>query len=178
MSSLEKRISEERKQRTACEASLVSERKARRLAEEARCAVVAPQQALVRQECTDACKSRRAQMELDIKNLRRDIKSKDERQANNKQNKFIFLFYIQLIIDSFSFRLTVLDKDISRCKESHGETEILLSALSALQDKNTHLEKSLSAETRIKLDLFSALGEAKRQLEIKDSKFGKIQNKN
>ena len=41
-----------------------------------------------------------------------------------------------------------------------------MSALSAMQDKNTHLENSLSAETRVKLDLFSALGEAKRQLEI------------
>merc|ERR1719432_588521 len=44
------------------------------------------------------------------------------------------------------------------------ETELLVSALSALQDKTAHLETSLSAETRIKLDLFSALGEAKRQL--------------
>jgi hypothetical protein len=45
-----------------------------------------------------------------------------------------------------------------------------MSALSAMQDKNAHLENSLSAETRIKLDLFSALGEAKRQLEIRESK--------
>jgi hypothetical protein len=44
-----------------------------------------------------------------------------------------------------------------------------MSALSTLKDKNAHLEHSLSAETRIKLDLFSALGEAKRQLEIKIS---------
>ena len=64
-----------------------------------------------------------------------------------------------------------MEKEAVRCKENHGETEILLGALSALQDKNTHLENSLSAETRIKLDLFSALGEAKRQLEIKESKF-------
>lgn len=41
-----------------------------------------------------------------------------------------------------------------------------MSALAAMQDKNAHLENSLSAETRLKLDLFSALGEAKRQLEI------------
>lgn len=38
--------------------------------------------------------------------------------------------------------------------------------MSALQDKTSHLENSLSAETRLKLDLFSALGEAKRQMEI------------
>lgn len=41
-----------------------------------------------------------------------------------------------------------------------------MSALSAMQEKNSHLENSLSAETRLKLDLFSALGDTKRQLEI------------
>lgn len=51
-------------------------------------------------------------------------------------------------------------------KDSQSETEVLMSALSAMQDKNTHLESSLSAETKVKLDLFSALGEAKRQLSI------------
>lgn len=45
-----------------------------------------------------------------------------------------------------------------------------MSALGAMQEKNTTLEKNLSAETRVKLDLFSALGEAKRQLEIRESK--------
>ena len=83
-------------------------------------------------------------MEQDLKSLRREIKSKDD-------------------------RCLALEKDSARCKDNHGETEILLGALSALQDKNSHLENSLSAETRIKLDLFSALGEAKRQLEIKES---------
>lgn len=51
-------------------------------------------------------------------------------------------------------------------KDTQSDTEVLMSALSAMQDKNSHLESSLSAETRVKLDLFSALGEAKRQLEI------------
>uniref|UniRef100_A0A8C4PWB3 Macoilin n=1 Tax=Eptatretus burgeri TaxID=7764 RepID=A0A8C4PWB3_EPTBU len=35
-----------------------------------------------------------------------------------------------------------------------------------MREKHHQLESSLSAETRIKLDLFSALGDAKRQLEI------------
>lgn len=61
-------------------------------------------------------------------------------------------------------------QSLRQYKESHSETEVLMSALSAMQDKNAHLENSLSAETRIKLDLFSALGEAKRQLEIRESK--------
>lgn len=46
------------------------------------------------------------------------------------------------------------------------ETDMLLSTLSAMQEKAQHLEYNLSAETRIKLDLFSALGDARRQLEI------------
>lgn len=79
MSSLEKRIAEERKQRTACEASLVSERRARRAAEEARSAIPPPPPPLIRQECTDACKNKRMQMEQDLKSLRREVKTKEER---------------------------------------------------------------------------------------------------
>ncbi|KAL0965035.1 hypothetical protein UPYG_G00275930 [Umbra pygmaea] len=50
------------------------------------------------------------------------------------------------------------------------EQEVVLSALSALQDKAQRLEYNLSAETRIKLDLFSALGDARRQLELAQGK--------
>ena len=64
----------------------------------------------------------------------------------------------------------ILFQGLRQFKENQTDTEILMSALSAMQEKNAHLENSLSAETRIKLDLFSALGEAKRQLEIRDSK--------
>lgn len=46
------------------------------------------------------------------------------------------------------------------------ETDMLLSTLSAMQEKAQHLECNLSAETRIKLDLFSVLGDTRRQLEI------------
>ena len=47
------------------------------------------------------------------------------------------------------------------------ETEVLMSALSAMQDKINQLENSLSSETRLKQDLFSALGESKRQFASK-----------
>lgn len=60
-------------------------------------------------------------------------------------------------------------KDLQPYKQSQDKIDFVMSALSTLKDKNAHLEHSLSAETRIKLDLFSALGEAKRQLEIKIS---------
>lgn len=78
LTSLERRIAEERRQRTACEASLASERRARRAAEEARSAAP-PVQPLIRQECTETCKSRKVQIEQDLKNLRRELKSKEER---------------------------------------------------------------------------------------------------
>uniref|UniRef100_A0A8C5GZJ9 Uncharacterized protein n=1 Tax=Gouania willdenowi TaxID=441366 RepID=A0A8C5GZJ9_GOUWI len=49
-------------------------------------------------------------------------------------------------------------QELHKYKENEKDTEVLMSALSAMQDKTQHLENSLSAETRIKLDLFSALG--------------------
>lgn len=55
-------------------------------------------------------------------------------------------------------------------KESTRETDRLMSTITQLQDRNAHLEHSLGAETRLKLELFSALGEAKRQVEISQSK--------
>ncbi|KAF3850016.1 hypothetical protein F7725_019735 [Dissostichus mawsoni] len=66
-------------------------------------------------------------------------------------------------------RVLDLESDVEalgmyRCVEK--ETDMLLSTLSAMQEKAQHLEYNLSAETRIKLDLFSALGDARRQLEI------------
>lgn len=50
------------------------------------------------------------------------------------------------------------------------QSQNAMAALAVLKEQNSTLEKNLSAETRVKLDLFSALGEARRQLEIKDSK--------
>lgn len=67
-------------------------------------------------------------------------------------------------------RCAVLERENATLAEQLRDTEILMSALATMQEKNAHLENSLSAETRIKLDLFSALGEAKRQLEIRESK--------
>ena len=46
----------------------------------------------------------------------------------------------------------------------------LIMKLNLMQDKNASLQESLSAETRFKLDLFSALGEARRQLEFANCK--------
>ncbi|XP_061560683.1 macoilin-1 [Phycodurus eques] len=66
-----------------------------------------------------------------------------------------------------------LESDVEALGKYRGvekDTDMLLSTLSAIQDKAQHLEYNLSAETRIKLDLFSALGDARRQLEISQDK--------
>ena len=55
-------------------------------------------------------------------------------------------------------------------QDTQNKTDILMSALMAMQDRTAKLETSLSAETRLKLDLFSALGDARRQMEIMQSK--------
>nr|XP_057913676.1 macoilin-1 isoform X2 [Doryrhamphus excisus] len=73
-------------------------------------------------------------------------------------------------------RVVDLENDVEalgkfRCVEK--DTDMLLSTLSVLQEKAQHLEYNLSAETRIKLDLFSALGDARRQLEIAQDKLMK-----
>jgi len=103
---------------------------------------------IYRGECSEACKQRRREFENEIKAHRRDSKCKDERLA----------------------RAELEMQSLIQYKDSQNDNELLLSAISSLRDKNSHLENGLKAETRIKLDLFSALGEAKRQLEIRESK--------
>ncbi|KAF5270649.1 hypothetical protein FQA39_LY01387 [Lamprigera yunnana] len=141
ISTLERRIAEERRLRSNCEAQLSQERKNRKQ-EEARAAQVAAQSS--RGECTELCKSRRRELESEITECRSTQRWTDE-------------------------RITCLERENTSLVEQLRDTDILMSALSAMQEKNTHLENSLSAETRIKLDLFSALGEAKRQLEIREN---------
>lgn len=65
------------------------------------------------------------------------------------------------------FQLRKYENEL-RSRDQNQNAEMLRSALAVMQEKNSTLEKNLSAETRVKLDLFSALGEARRQLEIRD----------
>ncbi|XP_056634273.1 macoilin [Diorhabda sublineata] len=142
ISNLERRLAEERRLRSSLESQLNQERKNRKQ-EEARAAQVAAQQSS-RGECTESCKARRRELESEIADLRASKHWQED-------------------------RLQVLERESSALSEQIRDTDLLMSALSAMQEKNTHLENSLSAENRIKLDLFSALGEAKRQLEIREN---------
>ncbi|KAK5903393.1 hypothetical protein CgunFtcFv8_007179 [Champsocephalus gunnari] len=98
-----------------------------------------------------------------------------ETQMLRKRVKDLETEYKQLQLECQVKESRVLDLEsdvealgMYRCVEK--ETDMLLSTLSAMQEKAQHLEYNLSAETRIKLDLFSALGDARRQLEIAQDK--------
>ncbi|XP_048084987.1 macoilin-1 isoform X1 [Alosa alosa] len=140
---LEKRLKAEQEARAAAEKQLADEKKRKKM-EEATAARAVALAAASRGECTDSLRGRIRELESECKKLTQDMKLKEEQIRE----------------------LEVKAQELRKYKENEKETEVLMSALSAMQDKTQHLENSLSAETRIKLDLFSALGDAKRQLEI------------
>ncbi|XP_053087437.1 macoilin-1 isoform X2 [Pangasianodon hypophthalmus] len=140
---LEKRLKSEQEARSVAEKQLNEEKK-RKKVEEATAARAVALAAASRGECTDSLRSRIRELESECKKLSHDLKFKEE-QLRELEGKV---------------------QELRKYKENEKDTEVLMSALSAMQDKTQHLENSLSAETRIKLDLFSALGDAKRQLEI------------
>ncbi|KAF7202074.1 macoilin-2 isoform X3 [Nothobranchius furzeri] len=140
---LEKRLKAEQDARANAEKQLAEERKRKKL-EEATAARAVALAAASRGECTDTLRRRITELESECKKFTVDIKVKEDQIRE----------------------LELKVQELHKYKENEKDTEVLMSALSAMQDKTQHLENSLSAETRIKLDLFSALGDAKRQLEI------------
>ncbi|XP_017320164.1 macoilin-2 [Ictalurus punctatus] len=140
---MEKRLKVEQEARAAAERQLAEEKKRKKL-EEATAARAVALAAASRGECTESLRRRISELETECKKLTLDIKVKED------------------LIHELELKV----QELHKYKENEKDTEVLMSALSAMQDKTQHLENSLSAETRIKLDLFSALGDAKRQLEI------------
>jgi len=67
-------------------------------------------------------------------------------------------------------RADIAQEEVKALKNnSAGDPEKLKLALNLAQDNQNKLEKTLSSETKVKMDLFSALGAAKRQLQINES---------
>ncbi|XP_013390620.1 macoilin [Lingula anatina] len=140
---LEKKLQEERKQKAVIETQLATERKAKK-AEEAAAARAVAIATSTRVECTENCKARRRDLENDVNQIHRELKLREDQYRHLEQE----------------------NRSLRQYKDVQNETEVLMSALAAMQDKNSHLEGSLSAETKLKMDLFSALGETKREVEI------------
>uniref|UniRef100_A0A182MYH0 Uncharacterized protein n=1 Tax=Anopheles dirus TaxID=7168 RepID=A0A182MYH0_9DIPT len=144
LQTVERRLGEERRHRQSLEAQLNNERKYRKQAEEK----------AARAECGEVCKSKKQQMELEFEKMQHELlgmeetKLMAEKQARNYEQE-----------------MRKMELQI-RSREAQQNTEVLMSALAAMQDKNATLEKNLSAETRVKLDLFSALGGTRREVEI------------
>ncbi|UJR08139.1 hypothetical protein I4U23_012415 [Adineta vaga] len=138
---LEKTFSEEKQNKQRLESQMKTEKTlTKKLQDDLTKLSLAPP----RSECTEQCMKRRRDQENETREMRKLLNDKDE-------------------------RIKLLDNEIKtllKYRESQADTEVLYQHLSQLQERNAHLQDSLSAETRIKLDLFSALGEVKRQLEI------------
>ncbi|CAL1538922.1 unnamed protein product [Lymnaea stagnalis] len=143
IATLEKKITEEKKTRTSLEQQLVNEKKNKNVEAAAAARAVAMATA-ARGECTDSCKAKRRDFDNEMKQLRRDNKLREDQ-------------YRQLEREVQALR---------QYKDAQKETEVLMKALSTMQDKNTELENNLCAETRFKQELFSAL--CKERNEIKN----------
>ncbi|XP_071505830.1 macoilin-like isoform X1 [Diadema antillarum] len=137
---LEKKVKQERESRATFENQLKEERKSRKAEEVSGRQVVQPSGD---GECSENCRLRRQDQESEIQNLLKETRDKGEKLRDLEQKL-----------------------ELHERQEVQSQTERLMNALVAMQDKNTQLETSLSAETRLKLDLFSALGDARRQVEI------------
>ncbi|KAH8299595.1 hypothetical protein KR044_003436 [Drosophila immigrans] len=148
LQTVERRLNEERRQKQSLDSQLANEKKARKAAEEK----------AARPECSSQCKQRRQQIDEELKRVRNDLKQCEEAK--------------QLAVEhgrKFEQEYRLLEAKVRNRETTQADAEMLMNALANIQEKNATLEKNLSAETRVKLDLFSALGVAKRKLEISDS---------
>ncbi|CAG5126355.1 unnamed protein product [Candidula unifasciata] len=140
IASMEKKLTDERKLRAGLEMQLASE-KNKSIEAAARAVAMAT---AARGECTDTCKARRRELDNEVKQIRHENKMWEDQ-------------YRQLERELQSLR---------QYRDSQKETEVLMKALSTMQDKNLELENNLCAETRFKQDLFSALGKERNEIKI------------
>lgn len=145
IATLERKLKSEREARQLSETQLREERKKAK-ADEFR-------QSREDSAIHENCNARRVEMEDDMRQLRERANEKDERIKSLEKEMEIL-------------KAKTNEHDSLQLKK---ETETLMTTLAKIQGKNTHLENSLSSETRLKLDLFSALGETRRRLEISQS---------
>ncbi|XP_052743475.1 macoilin-1 isoform X2 [Bicyclus anynana] len=139
---LERRLSEERRARTNAEHQLLRARHANRTPNG---------------ECENEwCKGRRGAQEADAAALRRELQKTRERAVQLQKE----------LLQSAEQVRSLEDAAAAGAAAAAGGR--LADACAALQERAAHLERSLSAETRVKLDLLSALGEAKRHLVIQE----------
>ncbi|XP_065649008.1 macoilin-1 isoform X2 [Hydra vulgaris] len=137
ITSLEKKLKFEKESRINAENQLLELKKKKN-------------EAINKIENHDSCLSKRQELENEI--------SKLQAKLNEATNSISDLKKESLILKQKN-----PDADWDKMKK---DLEFLNGALNIMKGKNIHLENSLSSETRLKLDLFSALGDTRRQLEV------------
>ncbi len=140
LTSLERKLKIEREARSNLEQQLKESKKKSKLELDVS----------MQRDSHDACVAKRQDLEQELVLMRGKLTDQEERIAD-------------IEAENEQLKKKSMENDGMKLKK---ETELLYSALTAMQGKNTHLENSLSSETRLKLDLFSALGDTRRQLEI------------
>lgn len=158
MDSMEKQLQEEKRLRTSFETQLTQEKKIRESIESKlqelnkkhnthnetpNVKQKSPPTPSIISECNEKCSKKLKEFECENKRIAEDLRKKQD-------------------------RVTMLEtemKTLTKSCDTENRVDTLMVALNLMEEKNASLQESLSAETRFKLDLFSALGEARRQLE-------------
>lgn len=138
MQLLEKRLIEAQTKKNELEKELSAEKRSKVKEEYAAARALAAAQSIKSAECSDACRSRKADLERELRGLRRDVKAKED-------------------------LIGVVEEQSRQLRQYKENYEELQTAVIKLREKNVHLEKSLSAENRLKQELFRALSEARSQ---------------
>ncbi|CAB3252941.1 unnamed protein product [Arctia plantaginis] len=160
---LERRLGEERRARTQAEHQLLRARHQARTPSG---------------ECeSEACRSRRSAGEAEAAALRRDLQRARDAQLQLQRE----LTHATEQVRSLEARHERQEQQQQQQQQHHHQhlqqqqcaVEAPRLALApggwqALHERASHLERALSAETRVKLDLLSALGDAKRNMQIQE----------
>ncbi|VDK73047.1 unnamed protein product [Litomosoides sigmodontis] len=141
MQLLEKKVIDIQAKKNELEKELNAEKRSKIKEEHAAARALAAAQLNRSVECSEACRTKKADLEKELRVARRELKVKEE-LANEYEDEL---------------------RQLRQYKESNDLQE-LYATLRVIREKNTHLEKSLSAENRLKQKLFYALNEARGQM--------------
>ncbi|EFO28402.2 hypothetical protein LOAG_00091 [Loa loa] len=141
MQLLEKKLIDIQTKKNELEKELNAEKRSKIKEEHAVARALAAAQSNKTVECGETCRTKKADLEKELRIVRRELKAKEE-LANEHEEEL---------------------RQLRQYKESNDLQE-LHTALRVIREKNTHLEKSLSAENRLKQKLFYALNEARGQM--------------
>uniref|UniRef100_A0A1I8EY38 Macoilin n=1 Tax=Wuchereria bancrofti TaxID=6293 RepID=A0A1I8EY38_WUCBA len=141
MQLLEKKLVDIQTKKNELEKELNAEKRSKIKEEHASARALAAAQSNRIIECGEACRTKKADLEKELRIVRRELKAKEELVSEHEEEL----------------------RQLRQYKESN-DLQGLHATLQIIREKNTHLENSLSAENRLKQKLFYALNEARGQM--------------